>query len=461
MENMTQSAFAGGELASLVQILNRREARVAEQKALLAQGGRCLVSFTMNIPGAMKRFPLETMGFEEGWAALKHLFPSDTVLAKHRFSDVTGDEGMLLLSLPPQEAKQKTVGLEDGHPLGRLWDMDVLDAQGRGLVRDGLHLPPRSCLLCGQPAKICARSRRHEQPLLFRCAAERLETFFQNRTADVVAACGVRALMAEVSVTPKPGLVDRNNSGAHKDMGFFTFLDSASGLMPWFRAFFQTGWVLHGRDSETLFEQLRCVGRQAEEAMFRASGGVNTHKGMIFSMAILCGALGRLTASGGPPTSEALAESCKELGAYALKDISRKEEDTNGKRCFRQFKILGVRGEAASGFQSVFRHGLPILKERLARGWPLNDAAVAALLSFMSEVADTNMIHRGGIEEAGRRQAQSRLLAEELDPARIHEIALVLDGEYIQKNLSPGGCADLLAVTLMLWYLEHEGLVSP
>lgn len=461
MENMTQSASAFGEVASLAQILDRRENRVAEQRALLAQGGRCLVSFTMNIPGAMKRFPLETMGFEEGWAALKRLFPPNAILAKHRFSGVTGDEGMLLLSLPPQEVKRKTVGLEDGHPLGRLWDMDVLDAQGRGLGREGLRLPPRCCLLCGQPAKNCARSRHHAQALLLRCVAERLETFFRDQTADVVAACGVRALMAEVSVTPKPGLVDRNNSGAHRDMGFFTFLDSASGLMPWFRFFFQTGWALHGQDSETLFEQLRCVGRQAEEAMFRASGGVNTHKGIIFSMAILCGALGRLTASGGPPTSAALADSCKALGACALKDISLKEEDTNGKRCFRQFKILGVRGEAASGFQSVFRYGVPILKDRLARGWPLNDAAVAALLSFMSKVADTNMIHRGGIEEAGRCQAQSRLLAEELDPVRLREMALALDGEYIQKNLSPGGCADLLAVTLMLWYLENEGLVSP
>ncbi len=101
-------------------------------------------------------------------------------------------------------------------------------------------------------------------------------------------------LLYEVSTTPKPGLVDRNNSGSHSDMDFFTFLDSSASLIPWFREFFCLGWDHSSESDGQIFERLRYAGQRAETAMFSATGGINTHKGLVFASAILCGALGKV-----------------------------------------------------------------------------------------------------------------------------------------------------------------------
>ena len=141
---MTRAEMRAGREAALEEILLRREERVREQRELLSQGGGCLVSFTMNIPGARKRFPLAEDGFREGCAVLKAAIPQGQLLAERYVSGDTGDEAMFLLTAEAEEIKRLTVGLEERHPLGRLWDMDVLDRAGKSLSRTALGLPPRS-----------------------------------------------------------------------------------------------------------------------------------------------------------------------------------------------------------------------------------------------------------------------------------------------------------------------------
>ena len=106
--------------------------------------------------------------------------------------------------------------------------------------------------------------------------AKLFHEFFRDRAADQAASAAVRGLLYEVSTTPKPGLVDRNNSGSHKDMDFFTFLDSSASLIPWFREFFCLGWDHSSESDGQLFERLRYAGQRAEAAMFSATGGINT-----------------------------------------------------------------------------------------------------------------------------------------------------------------------------------------
>lgn len=459
---MTREEMRSGQEVDLTAVLLRREERAREQRELLAKGGCCLVSFTMNIPGARKRFPLATAGFREGCRELELVFSPETVLAERQVTGITGDEAMLLLTVPPEEAKRQTVQLEERHPLGRLWDMDVLDTAGQSLSRSALGLPQRTCLVCVQPAKVCARGQRHDPALLFDRAADLLEGFFRDQAADTVTACALRALLTEVSVTPKPGLVDRDNSGSHRDMDYFTFLDSAAALSPWFRNFFCLGWERDRLPAEELFEQLRWTGQQAEAAMFAATGGVNTHKGLIFSMAVLCGALGRAHAGDcrGPLPAAELAENCRDIGSCALRDFRRAAGNTAGERCFRDLQITGIRGEAAAGFPSVRDWGLPALRKWLEWGADLNDAAAAALLALIANVEDTNMIHRGGAEEAWRRRQEAGAMLENLTLKTLRLRLKQLDRDYFRNNLSPGGCADLLAVTLMLHFLSTEGITE-
>jgi holo-ACP synthase/triphosphoribosyl-dephospho-CoA synthase len=258
--------------------------------------------------------------------------------------------------------------------------------------------------------------------------------------------------LGEVSVTPKPGLVDRHDSGSHKDMDFFTFVDSASALAPWFCAFFRAGW----EDEGDLFSSLRALGQQAERVMFAATGGVNTHQGLIFSMAIFCGAVGAASAAAFPaaPTREDVTERIRALGSASLGDFAAADPSTAGLRYYRDHGVTGIRGEAASGYPAVFEIGLPALQHHLAQGLSRNDAAAAALLSLMAAVEDTNMIHRGGIAEACRRREEAAAALKGLSGETLHRVLREMNEDYIRCSLSPGGCGDLLALTLFAHFLK-------
>jgi len=433
--------------ADLPAILLRREQRAEEQSAFR---GSTLVSFTMNIPGRRKQFPLETLGFQEGLSELRRAF-GDAITHEQLCSAVTGDEALLALSISPEEAKAVTVSLEERHPLGRLWDMDVLSPEGNSLSRTALGHPQRRCLLCGEAAKVCGRSRRHSHEALFDAAAHTLYAYFRDRRADIASQCALRALLGEVSVTPKPGLVDCRDSGSHSDMDLFTFVASSAAIAPWLRRFYLAGW--DGGDA--LFDRLRSLGLGAERDMFAATKGVNTHKGLIFSMAILCGALGRMEAETFPERaslSSALTLA-GQLGAQSLPDFSAGSA-TASLRCYKAHGLSGIRGEAAAGFPSAAQVGLPALQKWLDKGCSLNDAAAATLLSLIAAVDDTNMIHRGGYAEAQRRKEEAAALAQTVTAESLIPTLETLNESYIAANLSPGGCADLLALTLFLHFLD-------
>ena len=330
--------------------------------------------------------------------------------------------------------------------------------------------------------------------------AKLFHEFFRDRSADQAASAAVRGLLYEVSTTPKPGLVDRNNSGSHRDMDFFTFLDSSASLIPWFREFFCLGWDHSGEPDEQLFERLRYAGQRAETAMFSATDGINTHKGLVFASAILCGALGKVHAGRELPLPmENVLLECRKLGECSLTDLKKLADThsvpdskkhnvsshssdealsdpkkvsasdfkaysmlppTNGERIFTTYGIQGARGEAAAGFPSAVRIGLPALKKWLSAGFSLNDAAAMTLLTLISEVDDTNMVHRGGSELAKKSKEQAKHLLSTVTKENFKETLNSLDHQYITDNLSPGGCADLLAVSLMFHFLETAGMIA-
>ena len=128
---------------------------------------------------------------------------------------------------------------------------------------------------------------------------------------------------------------------------------------------------------------------------------------------------------------------------------------TAGLACYTRHNILGVRGEAAAGFCSARRFGVPVLRRWIDQGFSLNDAAAATLLNLIANVEDTNMIKRGGRQKATMRQKEAALIFENLTPENLQKQLTDLDDSYILDNLSPGGSADLLAVSLMLYNLKR------
>lgn len=276
----------------------------------------------------------------------------------------------------------------------------------------------------------------------------------------------LRALLYEVSASPKPGLVDRFNQGAHTDMDFFTFIDSSSALSNYFSYCVVEGVKYSGKNPEELFQALRGLGINAEKVMFEATDGVNTHKGLIFSLGVICAAAScsMMESESKNVDIEIICEKVslmtKGLCLRELTFLNKSEGLTYGEKLFLKYGLRGIRGEVESGFATVRNYSLPVIRKlKSLKSFHINDILVQVLLHLMAVNEDTNIVARHDLKtlEYVQRYAQQVLdLGDMLTPKGM-EMVFEMDKEFIGRNISPGGSADLLAVTVMLDLLL-EGL---
>ncbi|MGM0213686.1 triphosphoribosyl-dephospho-CoA synthase CitG [Enterococcus sp. AZ109] len=275
-----------------------------------------------------------------------------------------------------------------------------------------------------------------------------------------------QALWLEVSLTPKPGLVDQKTNGAHHDMDFSTFIKSIDSLTPYFQQYFELGYQ-HTGDLITLFDQLRHAGSQAEKAMLEATNGVNTHKGANFSFAVLLGATGK-HAKKNPqlslPFSESDTQSILQLAGEMTKHLIQKDFDglhekehlTYGERLYLEKGITGIRGEAAEGYPSLAEQLLPFIRANKEEEPQL--LLLRSLVYLMSEIEDNNLLHRGGFEALELVQKECKKIHQaNLSEEDLLNELISYDILLTKRHLSPGGAADLLA--LGIYFAELEGLI--
>lgn len=436
---------------SLQDMLDAREERAYRQFCLGRELKKPLVSFSMNIPGPVKDSPLIRLGYREGVSRLERALSEAGIAVLRREEKLahTGCELLLCAEAEAEALKALCLEIEERDRLGRLFDLDVLAPDGRKLDREA----PRCCILCGRPGKDCASRRLHSVPELQGAVRDILRESLllpERRRAEALATA---ALTEEVNTTPKPGLVDKNNSGAHRDMTPETFYRSAEALRPYWGDCFELGLTLRDETPETCFAALRRRGLEAEKAMFAATGGVNTHKGAIFTLGLLCAAAGRRE-------SADAEELCAEAAALCRKAV---EEDfaaarrrglpqSHGERLYLEQGVTGIRGEVLAGLPAVRETALPALRAFLSEGLSRNDAGVYTLLAIIARGGDSNLLARGGPEKAAWAQKQARLLLPKPPMAAVE----ALDKAYIAQNLSPGGSADLLAVSYFLYDWERK-----
>lgn len=266
----------------------------------------------------------------------------------------------------------------------------------------------------------------------------------QQEFALGIARAAVGSLYAELALYPKPGLVSLVDTGSHTDMNAQTFMRSLFALRHYFQRICLAG------AAGAPFEALRRLGIDAEKRMLRATSGINTHRGAIFSMGMLCAAAGRARAQGIAANPGALRSTLLiHWGAALAAHTTVKDGRSNGLRAATLHGASGAREEGALGFPSVFEVGLPVLRRTLAQGRSMRHARIDALFALMAHVSDTNVYHRGGQHGARIVRSHAEAFCDagataapdwELRAVASHRL-------FVEHRLSPGGAADLLAAS--------------
>lgn len=263
-----------------------------------------------------------------------------------------------------------------------------------------------------------------------------------------LAGAAVAAMHDELKAYPKPGLVSPVDSGAHDDMDFALMCRSADSLLRPFASLAAAGRLALSFDGS-----LAPLGIEAERQMLHATGGVNTHRGAIFSIGLVVASIARTRAAATPVSPEAVQATLRcEWGGALEAHAGGGDAGSHGALVRQKVGVSGARGEAARGFPSLFQVGVPAYRQAMGWGLEANAAQLHTLFALMEAVDDTTVLYRGGAE-AGlfvRRSAAEFLASGGCRDAGWYERAERLHRTFVARNLSPGGCADLLAATLLV-----------
>lgn len=266
-----------------------------------------------------------------------------------------------------------------------------------------------------------------------------------------IAALAERCLRLEIETWPKPGLVSHVDTGSHTDMDADMFRRSASVLRPYFAEMVGAGI----RDES--MSVLRKIGLRAERAMLHATGGVNTHRGAIFGMGLLCAAVGLREGGHADSQTPLGLNVSRRWGKEIL--AGPRLPDSHGEMAGSRYGAGGARQEAAQGFPCVHQIGLPALHDaaRLAPGNP-EAVRVQACFALIAVLEDTNLLHRGGLDglRFAQQAAQEFLNHGGVGHQEWLRRAEAIHHAFVERRLSPGGAADLLAMSLFVMELEEE-----
>ena len=260
---------------------------------------------------------------------------------------------------------------------------------------------------------------------------EAMEYIPKSTVPYLVADLAERALRMELDTTPKPGLVDRQDNGAHKDMDYALMSKSISALRPYLTRLA----VESAKDIDPA--KIKEIGIEAEKAMLEATGGVNTHKGALFCIGLSVAAASCLACS----TGSVQVYSFKELVSRAASEIPS-ARGTHGAEVKRSFKAVGALENARAAYPELFADWLPYYHS--LEGDPFR--CHKTLLHIMTTLDDTNILHRRGAEGLAHAEAEAARLLEDFSESGMSS----LNKDFIRENISPGGSADMLSLTIFI-----------
>ncbi len=446
----------------LHKILQAREER-AQKRSEIAAASKASVSLSLNIPSYPKHNQLCRDVFPWIVEELKiHLLAHRVELGAEDL--ITDEAGLLYLAVLEESddlksVKEITEDFESKHAVSRILDVDVYDESARP-VSSGKKKP---CIICQDKAAVeCMRERKHDYQELraniFEILQDYKDQYLAMEVSEKLSEICSRALLYEVSLSPKPGLVDFYDSGAHTDMNYYSFLKSTAALAPLWKDFALAAWKEDAELSRALSE-IRVLGLKAEQRMFAATRNVNTQKGLIFLLGISVYTVSHLLKNHQELNVQNIRNCiraiCKDLVNAELV-ASSKKQSSHGEKTFQKYGVkgAGARYEAQEGFPVVFETALPFLEKQEKLDFQdkevMENILSQTLLNIIANTNDSNVLYRKGTEIA----EELKKLASEalLNKDNYNKLALFCG----EQQISPGGSADMLAVTLFFYDVKQE-----
>lgn len=261
----------------------------------------------------------------------------------------------------------------------------------------------------------------------------------------------IKSLLYEVSCYPSPGLVSPISNGAHEDMNYYTFLDSISEIGPLFKEICELSMSKIPEDK--LLSKIRPIGIKIEKNMFSVTNDINTHKGLIFLLGITCAAVSRAFYNNLPFSEipNIIKKISCNLVENELKTKLNTKPKTYGEKIFLEYGITGIRGEVERGLPTVFNYSLPFYKSHsyIAKRQRL----FMTLLCIMAHCEDSTLLHRHKLSVLKEVNLKSKEILSMFNGENIDFIESKvenLDKNFSERKISPGGSADLLAITVFL-----------
>lgn len=369
-----------------------------------------------------------------------------------RLSDATDTQILLDLDLfrrhiaPALGAEVRFVGTEPTDELTRRYNELMMESLGK----DHVVQIPR--LENGGVAVSASRVRRAMDSNSLKEAAQLVPP---TTLPYIIAHLATRALHAELDTTPKPGLVDKDNSGAHRDMDHALMSRSIRAIHPYFVRLALLGFT----DDMPSHDDIVKTGIEAERAMFEATNGVNTYKGALFSMGLAVVAAAGKAWQGSSITPQTLSAAISKL-AFAFPDT----KGTHGSKAKQTAAsetatFKGALDNAREGYPMLFNDWLPFYANLSKKGEP--HALHLTLLRIMCDLDDTNIVYRTSLAMMKQVKEESRSVLSRWSEAthgtpqadggtNLDTILGDMNRSFVQRNISPGGSADMLSLVVFI-----------
>lgn len=319
--------------------------------------------------------------------------------------------------------KEKTIKLEES-TLGRFVDIDVFNSY-KSENRTNL----RKCFICDKPAFVCAREKNHSLDELLKYLKQTVE----NELVKIIRNLCDKAIMEELNIHPKFGLVTPYSNGSHKDMNYKLMIKAKNAILDSLSEMFLVGYK--GHDLKEIFRRNRIVGLEAERKMYEATNNVNAYKGLIFDLGLVLSAAGYIL--GNSNNENSIFDVIRTM-TVGLTDELKIGNETFGKVAYQSYKVDGARGEAERGFPNV---------QYLLNN---NMSNMESLIYLISNSDDTVLLKRcGSFEKYQEIKGVFQNMSTEKDKVEC------LTDKCIEMNLSFGGAADLLIVYLFIKELKN------